>query len=557
MKLSRRCANSAKRQRLGARFARFRLPGGRGVGPPLAREMSMEFPSLTVEDIMSTPLVSLEDDLSLFLADWLMREKHVRHIPVLDRDRHVLGLVTHRTLLAAKHSDPNPERAVLISEIMIKNPMCLGRDETAAAAARFMVENQLGCAIIVDENLGAVGMVTESDFIELAAKLLFQSPRIAVDDFMTTDVITLTESEPVVIADELLRAGRFRHLPVVDAVGRLTGLVTHRDLLSTHFGPDNRRTAGAIATRDVWTINSGSSARNAARMLADHRFGCLPVVDQGLLVGLITEADVVMLLVRLLTKAGAFGKTEMPTRITMSSPVHCVGLDTPLEEARAQMSRRTISSLGVVSDRNHLVGIVTATDLVRDGNEGDIDVVSERMTRDVVTVDISAPIAKVADTIVAEAIHRAFVVDEGRLVGVVSVNDLVRVVRDMRVHMPLSELMSPMVMTIGAGEPIEAATRFLDTAQLHALIVLEAGWPIGILSQRRRLEKPSAIVVEDAISGCVVCMPESTPAFRAAAQMAELGVEHVVCLRGGEPSGVVTSFDMARCCARFRTPRER
>lgn len=516
----------------------------------------MDLQSLTVGELMTSPVVSLERELTLFLADWVMREKHIRHLPVVDDQRRVVGLVSHRTILAAKHSESDSGLGLPVADIMVPNPVAISRQNSAADAARFMVENQIGCALIVDEEDRLEGIVTESDFVELAAQLLFRVPRISVDDFMTTDVISLMENEPILIADELMRQGRFRHLPVVDEDGQLTGIVTHRDLLSAHLAPEGRSSVTDIVQRDVWTIGSGSSARNAARTLADHKFGCLPVTEKGKLIGLITEADILTLLVRLLTRAGAFRSTKLPLRLYMSSPVHCVHLDTGLEAARTQMSRRAISSLGVVSDRNHLVGIVTASDLVADDKSAS-EVVSDRMTREVVTVDIATSVPACAEVIARESIHRVFVVDEGRLIGVLSTTDVIHAVRDLRVHTPLSELMSPIVMTIGASEEIAAGIRFLETAKLHALIVMEQGWPIGVLSQRRLLEaeRESLKVVEDAMSASVISLPAELPAFRAAAQMAELGVHHVVAIREGAPIGVVTSFDLAKVCARSESRR--
>ena len=510
-----------------------------------------ELRDVALGDIMSTPVVTLEADLSLFLADWLMQARNIRHVPVIDAERRLCGLVTHRTILAAKHRQ-EPGSPLPVSEIMRPNPIALGASDSAADAARFMVENKIGCAVIVDDDNRIDGIVTESDFLGLATQVLFRSPRIAVDDFMTTNVVTLKEAEPLRVADELMRAGRFRHLPVVDRFNRLTGLVTHRDLL-VHRSEGERVTAGDIATRDVWTIQSGSSARNAAGMLADHKFGCLPVIDNGKLVGLITEADVVSLIVRLLARQGGFGNARLSLRTRMSSPVQCTGVDTPLEVAKARMSHAGISCLGVVSDTNSIVGIATISDLIGPGIGDGSEVVGDRMTRDVVRVDIGASVAQAAQLIVEQEIHRVFVVEEARLVGVFSTSDATAAVRDEKIHTPLSEIMSPIVMTIDAGERLESGAEFLETARLHGLIVVDRGWPIGVLTQREVLlgKRGDNVVVDETMSGALLCLSSKLPAFRAAAQMVELGVGHVVAMDEGRAVGVVTGSDMAKLCARL------
>lgn len=135
--------------------------------------------------------------------------------------------------------------------------------------------------------------------------------RLKVSDIMSRELVTLAEDDTLADARACMERGRIRHLPVVRD-GRLVGLVTHRDLLAASFSVFaevsareekrlfSRIPVGALM-HDVVSVSPESSVREAARLLLDNRFGCLPVVAKdGRLVGIVTEADFLRLAVRML-----------------------------------------------------------------------------------------------------------------------------------------------------------------------------------------------------------------------------------------------------------------
>ncbi len=133
-----------------------------------------------------------------------------------------------------------------------------------------------------------------------------------VRDLMTTEVVTLTEDETLAHAQRCMARGRIRHLPVIRE-GRLVGLITHRDLLAASFSifaevkaDEQRRVFATVPVaeamhRDVVTVPPDLGVSQAARILLENKYGCLPVVDdEGKLQGIVTEADFLRLTVRLL-----------------------------------------------------------------------------------------------------------------------------------------------------------------------------------------------------------------------------------------------------------------
>jgi CBS domain-containing protein len=119
-------------------------------------------------------------------------------------------------------------------------------------------------------------------------------------DLMKTRVTTISPEDTLHLADGIMTLGCLRHLPVVSA-GALVGILTHRDILrapATFLGlaADARAVLRALTvrdvmTRDVVTIEAGATAREAAERLLKHKVGCLPVLESGVLVGIVTTSD--------------------------------------------------------------------------------------------------------------------------------------------------------------------------------------------------------------------------------------------------------------------------
>lgn len=127
---------------------------------------------------------------------------------------------------------------------------------------------------------------------------------VLVKHLMTSPVVTFFAEQSLPLAEDVMKFKHLRHLPVIDDARRLVGLVSHRDLLAAQISTrtgltrDERRAVqddvrvGHIMVKDVWTIRPEVNASIAAATLLDHKFGCLPVVnDDGVLVGIVTEHD--------------------------------------------------------------------------------------------------------------------------------------------------------------------------------------------------------------------------------------------------------------------------
>jgi len=133
-----------------------------------------------------------------------------------------------------------------------------------------------------------------------------------VDQYMTTDLFTVQADDPIEMVANLMSWERIRHIPVEDKDHRLVGLVTYRAVLRflTTGGSLRDTAVSEIMKTEVQTVGLETTTIDAIRLLRRLRIGCLPVVQDGRLVGILTEEDFMTIASRLLeVKLGGAGET--------------------------------------------------------------------------------------------------------------------------------------------------------------------------------------------------------------------------------------------------------
>jgi len=129
-----------------------------------------------------------------------------------------------------------------------------------------------------------------------------------VKNVMTSEVKVLRRNEQLTLADDLMNLGRIRHLPVLDEDGKkVVGILTQRDLfrgaLAQAIGYGERARRKLLETlliMEVMTVHPITTTPDtplaeAARVLMERKIGCLPVIENDRLVGILTEGDFVKL----------------------------------------------------------------------------------------------------------------------------------------------------------------------------------------------------------------------------------------------------------------------
>ncbi len=137
-----------------------------------------------------------------------------------------------------------------------------------------------------------------------------------VRDIMTRKVVTVTPDTQLEEARRLMRRGRFRHLPVLEAE-RVVAVLTDRDIARVlgdavdGAAGEPRRPVREAMSGPVVTVTVFDPIEDAARIMEERDIGCLPVIEDGKLAGIVTESDLFHVLVWLM------GLTEPGTRLEL------------------------------------------------------------------------------------------------------------------------------------------------------------------------------------------------------------------------------------------------
>jgi len=131
-----------------------------------------------VRDLMSRDVKTLRRNERLKVADELMRMERIRHLPVLDDDDRLAGLVSQRDLFRSalartlgygEHAQDKLLAQISVKEVMTNDPVTVAPDTPLASAARLMLDRKLGYLPVV-EHERLVGILTESDFVAVFAE---------------------------------------------------------------------------------------------------------------------------------------------------------------------------------------------------------------------------------------------------------------------------------------------------------------------------------------------------------------------------------------------------
>ena len=178
-----------------------------------------------------------------------------------------------------------------------------------------------------------------------------------VADRMTPNPTTVTTDTSLKDAIELIRSKPFRHLPVIDDDGALVGVVTEKSLVYASPTPIttlsifevdyvlSRVKVGQLLHREVITVGPDLPVEEAARIMVDNRIGCLPVVQEGRLIGIISDTDIFHVLVE------GLGGGSPSLRFTVTVPEQ-VGSLARITSCTAALGGN-IHSLVIFWDRQH------------------------------------------------------------------------------------------------------------------------------------------------------------------------------------------------------------
>ncbi|MGE5048012.1 MAG: CBS domain-containing protein, partial [Deltaproteobacteria bacterium] len=237
-----------------------------------------------------------------------------------------------------------------------------------------------------------------------------------VRELMSRLPVTVRDTDDVVLALQLMAWGEIRHLPVLREE-RLVGVVSERDLLANRAA---NPPVGQVMTAPAQVASPDDEVAEVARRMVGARLGCLPVVERGKVIGMITATD----LVALHGAAGAAQDLQTPVGVLMTREPGTVSPDDFLLDAIVHIGKRQVRHAPVVDAERRVVGMLSDRDLrlalgtsllsVSDAAAGPrlrLLKVREVMSREPLVLRESAPVAEAAIAFVQKGIGALPVVD--------------------------------------------------------------------------------------------------------------------------------------------------
>ncbi len=124
-----------------------------------------------VEDLMSTDVVSVPASASIDEAEQPMRVVGIRHLPVVDEKRHLVGILSNRDLLPLK-GQPRRRKTTRVADVMTRKVTTVRPDTPAYLAAKLMIDRKIDALPVVSDDDQLVGIVTATDFLRVASRAL-------------------------------------------------------------------------------------------------------------------------------------------------------------------------------------------------------------------------------------------------------------------------------------------------------------------------------------------------------------------------------------------------
>jgi len=261
----------------------------------------------TVGDVMTRDVAVARTRDTLAFAGQVILWRGIRHLPIVDPDGRLVGMLSDADLL--EHLLEGPAGSRPVAEFMSCPVTTVGLDVPVVAAARLMSEAKIG-ALPVMKGDKLVGLLTTSDVLAERGRAPRKShvsttPR--AGDVMRRHLLTVLPTSTLESAIAKLLDANLRHLVVVDGEGHILGIVSDRDVRSAvgdpvkslamgggARGPVGERHVETIMTRNPVTVGPEVSVTDVAEIFVDERIGAVPVVRaDDTVLGMISYVDII------------------------------------------------------------------------------------------------------------------------------------------------------------------------------------------------------------------------------------------------------------------------
>jgi CBS domain-containing protein len=230
-------------------------------------------------------------------------------LPVTN-NKELVGIISERDIadkLGSSKYESMPASRLHISSVMVKDVFTVPKTMQLEDVAKLMLDNGIGSVPVMDDEK-MVGIVSKADFVTLATGIAFD--KITVKEIMSKKLVTVSPTERIVHARRQMLEAHVGRVPVVDD-GELVGMITSKDLMRAFIDfrkkvPEKYQKSQIkeLLVEDIMStkptfVSKDMSITEVSELIMETGYNGLPVVEDGEVVGIITQTDILKLIEKL------------------------------------------------------------------------------------------------------------------------------------------------------------------------------------------------------------------------------------------------------------------
>ena len=259
--------------------------------------------SKKIEEIMDEDFPTVKAGDKVMDALKIMRETGYQDVPVIE-DGEYIGTISYGAILKKKNVGLDSK-----VENFVKTPPVATKDSSITEVADLMIVNNTRQVPVVSSNKKKViGVVGRNQLIDVVAGIKAFN-EIKVWEIMTTPVESVEDTAMLADALDIMRDLDIRTVPVVNSAGEVAGIVGMKEVIDNNWKDDSKTigdisgkskkaavTVESVCKSAVSTVDWDDSIGDAVGMMSENKFSTLPVTENGELVGILTQFDIVELI---------------------------------------------------------------------------------------------------------------------------------------------------------------------------------------------------------------------------------------------------------------------
>jgi len=242
-----------------------------------------------------------------------------------------------------------------VGDVMSKEVATISPEEIVISAAKIMSDKKISCLVAMDQG-NIAGIITETDVLRRVGSNGKDFYRTKLSQIMSSPVESVISDLSVLEASKIMGAKHIKRLPIIED-GKLVGIVTQTDLVRALTSYGLWRDVSEIMSRNIAGIQMRASVAEAAEIMTSRKLSCIIVLDGDDVAGILTEKD-------MLGRVVALQRDPANTRMeeVMSFPVTSAPSNLSVFSASKLMEEMNIRRLVIMKDK-HLCGVLTQTDI--------------------------------------------------------------------------------------------------------------------------------------------------------------------------------------------------